>query len=63
MYNFECFKLHNEKTIYMNVPKKEKESLNKVQLYLTSRSDYILGQLHVNHGGFMLMYGKTNTIL
>ena len=55
--------VHNEKTIYMNVLKKEKESLNKVQLYLTSCSYCISGQLHVNRGGFMLMYGKTNTIL
>lgn len=40
--------VHNEKTIYMNVPKKEKESLNKVQLYLTSCSDCVSEQLHVN---------------
>lgn len=33
--------VHNEKTIYMKVPKKEKEILNKEELYLTLFSDYI----------------------
>ena len=39
--------VRNEKTIYMKVPKKEKEILNK-ELYLTLFSDYIPEQLHVN---------------
>ena len=40
--------IRNEKTIYMNVPKKEKECLNKVRLYLTSCSDCVSEQLRVN---------------